>query len=73
MKRKGRLKLPPKQFEPDSCHWTRTVSKHWKQKKKYGTEDEAEEWLKLHPKLIEQGMKSYLCPICNKWHCGHHK
>lgn len=64
-------KTPPKKFEPDKCHWTRTDKNRWKTKVTYETEDDAEEWLKQHPKLIAQGMKSYYCPICNKWHCGH--
>lgn len=64
-------KTPPKKFEPDKCHWTRTDKNRWKTKVTYETEDDAEEWLKQHPKLIAQGMKSYFCPICNKWHCGH--
>lgn len=64
-------KTPKRRFEPDKCHWTRTHKNSWKQKVTYETEDEAEDWLKQHPKLIEQGMKSYKCPLCNKWHCGH--
>ncbi len=67
------MKQPYKRFEPDPCHWTRTEARHWKQKKAYDTEDEAEEWLNQRPKLSEQGMKSYLCPICQKWHLGHLK
>ena len=29
------------------------------------------EFLKTHPKLIEQGMTVYRCNLCNMFHCGH--
>lgn len=46
-------KVPP--FKPDPEHWTRKVHS-WKAKVAYETEDDAWEFLKTHPKLIEQGM-----------------
>ena len=51
-------KVPP--FKPDPEHWTRKVHS-WKAKVAYETEDEAWEFLKTHPKLIQQGMTVYRC------------
>lgn len=70
-KRYYHQKVPAKKFTPDPCHWTRTDEGHWKVKRSYDSEDDAEKWLKQNPRLIEQGMKSYQCPVCGKWHCGH--
>lgn len=61
-------KVPP--FKPDPEHWTRKVHS-WKAKVAYETEDDAWEFLKTHPKLIEQGMTVYRCNLCNMYHCGH--
>ena len=61
-------KIPP--FKPDPEHWTRKVHS-WKAKVAYETEDDAWEFLKTHPKLIEQGMTVYKCNVCNMFHCGH--
>lgn len=61
-------KVPP--FKPDPEHWTRKVHS-WKAKVAYETEDDAWEFLKTHPKLIEQGMTVYRCNLCNMFHCGH--
>lgn len=61
-------KVPP--FKPDPEHWTRKVHS-WKAKVAYETEDDAWEFLKTHPKLIEQGMTVYRCNVCNMFHCGH--
>nr|DAJ98085.1 MAG TPA: Kruppel-like factor 3 finger, kruppel-like, DNA BINDING [Caudoviricetes sp.] len=73
IKNRNPLKQPNRHFSPPPCHWTKTERGHWKVKTAYSSEEEAEEWLKLHPKLMKQGMKSYQCSICNKWHCGHNK
>lgn len=61
-------KVPP--FKPDPEHWTKKVHS-WKAKVAYETEDDAWEFLKTHPKLIEQGMTVYRCNMCNMFHCGH--
>ena len=61
-------KVPP--FKPDPEHWTKKVHS-WKAKVAYETEDDAWEFLKTHPKLIEQGMTVYRCNLCNMFHCGH--
>lgn len=61
-------KAPP--FKPDPEHWTRKVHS-WKAKVAYETEDAAWEFLKTHPKLIQQGMTVYRCNVCNMFHCGH--
>lgn len=61
-------KVPP--FKPDTEHWTRKVHS-WKAKVAYETDDDAWEFLKTHPKLIEQGMTVYRCNVCNMFHCGH--
>ena len=54
-------KVPP--FKPDPEHWTKKVHS-WKAKVAYETEDDAWEFLKTHPKLIEQGMTVYRCNLC---------
>ena len=61
-------KVPP--FKPDPEHWTRKAHS-WKAKVAYETEDDAWEFLKNHPKLIERGMTVYRCNLCNMFHCGH--
>lgn len=61
-------KVPP--FKPDPEHWTKKVHS-WKAKVAYETEDDAWEFLKTHPKLIQQGMTVYKCHVCNMFHCGH--
>ena len=61
-------KVPPFKLDPE--HWTRKVHS-WKAKVAYETEDDAWEFLKTHPKLIEQGMTVYRCNLCNMYHCGH--
>lgn len=63
-------KSPYSTLHPDARHWTRKGSS-WKQKVGYDTEDEAWEFLKTHPKLIELGMTVYKCDVCNMYHCGH--
>lgn len=50
-------KRPP--FTPDPEHWTKKV-RSWKAKVAYETEDEAWEYLKQNPRLIEQGMTVYI-------------
>lgn len=67
-KNRYRNKIPP--LTPDPEHWTRK-SRSWKAKVAYETEDEAWEYLNLHPRLISEGMTAYRCKVCNKWHCGH--
>lgn len=57
-------------FKPDPEHWTKKVHS-WKAKVAYETEDDAWEFLKTHPKLIQQGMTVYKCNVCNMFHCGH--
>ena len=61
-------KVPPFKLDPE--HWTRKVHS-WKAKVAYETEDDAWEFLKTHPKPIEQGMTGYRCNLCNMYHCGH--
>lgn len=63
-------KRPLHSFRPDPRHWTRKGNS-WKQKVAYRSEDEAWEFLEQNPKLKALNYKAYLCPICNKWHCGH--
>ena len=60
-------KVPP--LNPNPEHWTRKVHS-WKAKVAYETEDEACEFLKLHPKIIAAGYTAYQCNICSKWHIG---
>ena len=68
MNRHYHNKIPP--LKPDPRHWTR--KKHsWKAKVAYETEDEAWEFLQQNPKLIALNYTIYLCPLCNKYHCGH--
>lgn len=67
---KYRNKAPYSTLHPDARHWTRKGNS-WKQKVDYDTEDEAWEFLKTHPKLIELGMTVYKCDVCNMYHCGH--
>lgn len=69
MIRHYRNKIPP--FKPDPEHWTRKSVNGWKAKVAYESEDEAWEFLKMHPKLILQGFTVYRCSVCNKYHCGH--
>lgn len=61
-------KRPP--FTPDPEHWTKKV-RSWKAKVSYETEDDAWEYLKQNPRLIEQGMTVYRCHVCDMWHIGH--
>lgn len=70
MKHKYHNKQPFQTLHPNAQHWTRKGNS-WKAKVAYESEDEAEEFLRLNPKLITQGYKSYVCPICSKWHVGH--
>ncbi len=70
MKRDYHNKAPFSTLHPDPCHWTRKGSS-WKQKVGYDSEDEAEEFLKLNPRLKSEGYKCYICPVCSKWHVGH--
>ena len=60
-------KVPP--FKPDPEHWTKKVHS-WKAKVAYETEDEACEFLKLHPKIMAAGYTAYQCNVCSKWHIG---
>lgn len=62
-------KTPYSTLRPDTRHWTRKGCS-WKQKVAYGTEDEAWEFLKQHPKLESTGYKVYKCEVCSKWHVG---
>ncbi len=64
-------KAPFSTLHPDPCHWTRKGNS-WKQKVGYGSEDEAEEFLKLNPKLKSMGARVYKCPVCNKYHVSIH-
>ena len=61
-------KRPP--FTPEPEHWTKMV-RSWKAKVSYETEDDAWEYLKQNPILIEQGMTVYRCHVCSMWHIGH--
>ena len=61
-------KIPP--FRPDPEHWTRKSSHGWKAKVAYESEDEACEFLKLHPKIMAAGYTAYQCKVCSKWHVG---
>lgn len=70
MSRRYRNKSPYSTLHPAPCHWTRKGNS-WKQKVCYGTEDEAEEYLKQNPSLIAKGYRVYTCPVCCKWHIGH--
>ena len=60
-------KVPP--LKPNTEHWTRKVHS-WKEKVAYETEDEACEFLKLHPKIMAAGYTAYQCNVCSKWHIG---
>ena len=60
-------KVPP--FKPDPEHWTRKVHS-WKAKVAYETDDEACEFLKLHPKIMAAGYTAYQCKVCSKCHVG---
>lgn len=62
-------KVPP--FRPDPEHWTRKGPHGWKAKVAYETEDDACEYLQLHPKMVAQGYRAYQCKVCQKWHIGH--
>lgn len=68
MMRRYYNKIPP--FTPDPEHWTKKVHS-WKAKVAYETEDDAWEYLKQNPRLIEQGMTVYWCHVCSMWHIGH--
>lgn len=68
MMRRYYNKIPP--FTPDPEHWTKKV-RSWKAKVAYETEDEAWEYLKQNPRLIEQGMTVYRCHVCSMWHIVH--
>lgn len=68
MMRRYYNKRPP--FTPDPEHWTKKV-RSWKAKVSYETEDDAWEYLKQNPRLIEQGMTVYRCHVCIMWHIGH--
>lgn len=61
-------KIPP--FCPDPEHWTRKSCHGWKAKVAYESEDEACEFLKLHPKIMNAGYTAYQCKVCSKWHVG---
>ena len=56
-------------LKPNTEHWTRKVHS-WKEKVAYETEDEACEFLKLHPKIMAAGYTAYQCNVCSKWHIG---
>ena len=60
-------KIPP--FTPDPEHFTR-MQRLWKAKVAYESEDEACEFLKLHPKIMAAGYTAYQCKVCSKWHIG---
>lgn len=68
MMRRYYNKIPP--FTPDPEHWTKKV-RSWKAKVAYETEDDAWEYLKQNPRLIEPGMTVYMCHVCSMWHIGH--
>lgn len=68
MMRRYYNKIPP--FTPDPEHWTKKV-RSWKAKVSHETEDDAWEYLKQNPRLIEQGMTVYMCHVCSMWHIGH--
>ena len=68
MIRHYRNKIPP--FKPDPEHWTRKSVNGWKAKVAYETEDDAWEFLKLHPKIMAAGSTAYQCKVCSKWHVG---
>ena len=68
MMRRYYNKIQP--FTPDPEHWTKKV-RSWKAKVAYETEDEAWEYLKQNPRLIEQGMTVYRCHVCSMWHIVH--
>ena len=67
---KKRNKCIPRHLHPDPEHWVRK-GQSWNAKVAYESEDDAWEFLKNHPKLIEQGMTVYRCNLCNMFHCGH--
>ena len=60
-------KIPP--FTPDPEHFTR-MQRLWKAKVAYESEDDAWEFLKLHPKIMAAGYTAYQCKVCSKWHVG---
>lgn len=66
---KKRNKNIPCHLHPDPEHWVRKGDT-WKAKVAYESEEDAWEFLKMHPKLIEQGMTIYKCSVCNLYHCG---
>ena len=64
-----RNKAPYSTLHPSPEHWTRKGNS-WKQKVCYESEDEAWEFLKLHPKIMDAGYTAYQCKVCSKWHIG---
>ena len=68
--REYRNKAPLPTLHPDKRHWTRKGNS-WKQKVGYDSEDDAEEFLGVNPRLRAMGYRSYECPLCSKWHVGH--
>ena len=64
-----RNKAPYSTLHPSHEHWTRKGNS-WKQKVCYESEDEALEFLKLHPKIMDAGYTAYQCKVCSKWHIG---
>ena len=66
-------------MEYDAKHWTVEAynldgSKRYKVKKSYETELKAQKIcfeINLKPETIHK-LVSYKCPICGKWHIGHH-
>ena len=64
-----RNKSPYSTLHPSPEHWTRKGNS-WKQKVGYESEDEACEFLKLHPKIMAAGYTAYKCKVCSKWHIG---
>ena len=64
-----RNKAPYSTLHPSPEHWTRKGNS-WKQKVCYESEDEALEFLKLHPKIMDAGYTAYQCKVCSKWHIG---
>ena len=67
---KKRNKYIPCHLHPDPEHWVRKGDS-WKAKIAYESEEDAWEFLKVHPKLIERGMTIYRCNVCNLYHCGY--
>lgn len=66
---KKRNKYIPCHLHPDSEHWVRN-GQSWKAKVAYESEDEACEFLKLHPKIMAAEYTAYQCKVCSKWHIG---